>query len=143
MGKLLKKVENKDKNRKIVINFISKRFKKYRKKVLVVFDGTEESFLREGINFGGIKILFSKGIEADDKIINILKKSKNIIEEVVVTSDLELQKRAKSLGTQIKSVEEFINESLKNEKKEILPEKKIKPDNIDIKFWMDFFKKGE
>ncbi len=141
MGKLLKRVENKDESRKKVIDFILKRFKNPKKKVLIVFDGHEESFLREGLNFGGIKVTFANSVEADDKIIHILRKSKNVNEEIVITSDLELQKRVKYFGAKTKTVEEFLSEFNQKEKKETLPEAKLSPKNVDINFWMDFFKK--
>ncbi len=142
MGSILKSVKNNDKHRKEVLDFVVKKFRKNKKvSVKIVFDGFPEKYISHGLSLGNVEIVFSQSITADMKIISMLKKTDKRENIVVITSDMALQREVKKLGANAITCREFL--SRKSEKEEeILSPEKINPTSIDVKFWMDFFKKG-
>ena len=74
-------------------------------KVTVVFDGNEDIF--GGMESATVKILFSRGEEADDKIKRIVAQAKNPKDIIVVTDDRDIQYAVRALRAKVSSVQSF------------------------------------
>lgn len=99
-----------------------------RNKIIVVFDGYPYSVNLRQIN-PEISVMFSKSVSADEKIKNILEKTANSKNTVVVSDDKEIIFFVKSVGSLSLSVEEFINPGAKQrQKKSKEKEEFIKPE---------------
>jgi len=90
-------------------------------KIAIVFDGYPPS----GISLDGAEagFIFSRKINADEKIKKIVEESANRKNIVVVSDDKEIKFMVKSLGARALGVEEFIareEKSERGEKKEAL-----------------------
>ncbi|MFH1062961.1 MAG: NYN domain-containing protein [Candidatus Omnitrophota bacterium] len=80
-----------------------------RNEVTLVFDGKSDVCspqLKSDIN-----VIFSKGESADDKIKKMVERAKNPKCVVVVTDDKEIMFYCRSIGANVSSVKEFINNS--------------------------------
>ncbi len=78
-------------------------------KVIIVFDGQPAMGQPEDIHL--IKVLFSCGQSADDKIKQIVHSAENPKVFVVVTDDRSIQKAVRLSGAKILAVKDFINKT--------------------------------
>ena len=88
------------------------------------------------------QIQFSKNPQnADQKIISFLKIQKNPKKWTVITSDRELAGRAKNLGAEVYSSEEFIQKLRKKRVNNLNESKKQNPNlsKNEINKWLDLF----
>lgn len=97
--------------------------------VTVVFDGKENNYPAGQISgaiyqYSGIRVIFSQGECADDKIKELVQHSKNPKNIVVVTNDREIRDFVKQLKAQVKTIEEFLVKFNSSKTKEI-PDAKI------------------
>ncbi len=95
-------------------------------KITVVFDG------QEGIAYGlqtppFVRVLFSAGETADDKIRTLVHASSNKKSLIVVTNDRELGYAVKALGSRCISVEQFLKKGAISLQKASPSKKKRRP----------------
>ena len=96
--------------------------------VTIVFDGKAE--ISSPNMKTDIRIIFSKGETADNKIKKMVEGSKNPRDFVVVSDDKEIMFYCRSVGSQVLSVKEFLGNYLN-------PKKKAKQVEIDDKPELD------
>jgi len=107
-----------------LIRYISKEKKQLSKKnkLTIVFDGQNLPNMIDIVNSpterSGIQILFSSETNADDYIVDIVKRTDKSELIVVVTDDKELQTRVRLLSATAIGVEEFFIPNKKDTKKE-------------------------
>lgn len=81
--------------------------------VTIVFDGQPGLFHQP--NVSTVKVLFSEGESADDRIRKAVSDEAKKRQTIVVTDDRELQASIRILGAQISSVREFLQKTKKEE----------------------------
>lgn len=126
-----------------LINILVNYCRISRKQVTVFFDNAPPG-MEMSKRFGALKVIFVKeGRSADSAIISMLsvlgKRAKNWS---VVTSDRELQMRAKSLGSRVISSEDFTlvlldGSSEKSETQDLKNENY--PDEEEVRQWLEVF----
>lgn len=113
IGKIKTLVPFKEKEKQILQNkltyMIDRHFANKKVDIFLYFDG----FAGEKINVSKIKIVFSGGSTADEKIKKQIESEKNKRTLVIVSSDNEIRNFAKVCGCEILSSEEFGKELLK------------------------------
>ena len=77
--------------------------------VTVVFDGNEDIF--GGMASKTVKVLFSLGESADDKIKKIVARSKNPKDIIVVTDDRDIQYAVRALRARVSATQSFLNKA--------------------------------
>ena len=83
--------------------------------VTVVFDGKEDVYVPKlDLSREGIRILFSCGCSADERIYNLARNSARKRELVVITDDKLLRAQVRALGVKVRSISEFTNKRTKN-----------------------------
>jgi len=78
-------------------------------RVTVVFDGNLEIF--GGMTSRAVKVIFSQGESADDKIKKIVAQAQNPKNIVVVSDDRDIQYAVRALGAKISGVRAFLNKA--------------------------------
>jgi len=108
----------------------------------VVFDGQEKDppeALRRNLN--SLSLIYTPHHQtADDYILAAIAESADPTQEVVVSSDLELLRKAKQRGAKIQTVEEFISKLIhKKRKKKASPEKEFKETSAELSRLLKIF----
>ncbi len=101
---------NLEEQRKHLINVIG-RYKpqgSLRNEVTLIFDGQAGIINFDPLPLSGIKIVYSKGESADDKIKKIVSLAANKKNIKVVTDDRDIQYAVKALGAQVVPVAQFL-----------------------------------
>ncbi len=75
----------------------------------IVFDGNTEVF--GGMTSPAVKIIFSQGESADDKIKKIVARVQNTKNIIVVSDDRDIQYAVRALGAKVSSVRAFLNQA--------------------------------
>ncbi len=121
-----------DEDRSALIRELSDRLRRTRARVIVYFDGAGE-----GVSLGSLSIRFSGSVTADDAIVRELARSRAPREEMVVTADRDLARRARDAGGRALSPEEFWSRfgSERGAKK---PGSTDEP-RVDVAEWTRFF----
>jgi len=114
-------------------------------KIIIVFDGQNDNQPKK-IKHSGIDILFSiKPQTADDLIRNFIRKTNNIQNWTVVSSDNEIIYTAKDHGAKTMKSLDFINLKKRNSVKNTFEKENDKknPENIDVDYWREIFNSGK
>lgn len=111
----------------------------------VVFDGREkdppEATLR---NLLAMNIVFTpKRQTADEYILEMLDYSKNVDQEMVVSSDMELLRRSKQKGARTKTIKEFIELVSKKSSAKAEERKQSKETKADFERLLKIFEKNQ
>ena len=101
--------------------------------VTVVFDGQAGIVHRERSSLN-CRVIFSVHESADDKIRNIIEKSKSKAQTVVVTDDKELRFSVRALGAKVMNVKEFLEKARPFAPQEESSGKKGKSSHTDEKY---------
>ncbi|HSW87249.1 MAG TPA: NYN domain-containing protein [Rhabdochlamydiaceae bacterium] len=107
------------KNRQKIIASINERIAELKLNVTLVFDGSRqgESENTRG-HFDVLEVIYtSKTSSADDYILKEIEFSSRPSQETVITSDMELARRCRSLGAKTQTIEGFLAWIAKKEKK--------------------------
>ena len=78
-------------------------------RVTVVFDGDLEVF--GGMTSSSVKVLFSRGESADDKIKRIVAQAQNSKNIIVVSDDRDIQYAVRALGAKVSGVRMFLDKT--------------------------------
>lgn len=97
-------------------------------RVIVIFDGKEDVFVMK--EYSEIKVIFTKGETADEKIKKMIEKSMDKKNLVVISNDNEIKYFAKIQGVKTMSAEEILAKIIRK-KKEIEEDKKIVPETLE------------
>ena len=89
-------------DRSALVGEISDRLRRTRARVLVFFDGAGET-----LSLGSLSVRFAGASTADDAIARELARSRAPREDVVVTADRELARRARDGGARVLTPDEF------------------------------------
>ncbi len=91
-----------------LVSYIEKRRPQGSRKnrVTVVFDGKSE--IEDHPQTSSVKVVFSKGMSADDKIKRMVEHSLRPSDMIVVTDDRAVIYYCRSAGARVKSVKEFL-----------------------------------
>ena len=92
----------------------------YKNKTIVVFDGYPPSDIRL-CDEGNLTVIFSRKINADEKIKMLVEESANRKTIIVVSDDKEIKFMVKSLGAAVLGIEEFIGCKKKSQEKQREP----------------------
>jgi len=92
----------------------------------------------------GIKLLFSqKPQTADDIIRDFIRKTTNIENWFVVSSDNEIRFTAQDHGAKALKSTDFLKQTFAQKKIENqMSQKKTNPDNVDVEYWRKLFESG-
>ena len=101
--------------------------------VTVVFDGQADVFHPQKQN-PYCQVIFSTHQSADDKIRQIVEKSKGKTQTIVVTDDKELRFSVRALGAKVMDVKEFLRKAGPFAPPEQSPGKKGKSSHTDEKY---------
>ena len=119
--------------------FVRTCIKDPKSKVLIVLDG-QDSFNPKSINKAGIKLVFSKKPQtADDIIRDFIRKTKQLKNWCIVSSDNEIIYTAKDHGARTMKSIEFTNLKKKSKSLSEQYKKKTNPQNIDLDYWRSVF----
>lgn len=142
--------ENMEMARETLLEVLSRHKGTSRQEFTVVFDGRVEEGERFGPSQkevrGGVNVLFSKGVSADEDIINIINSSPNPKNMCIVTSDNGIIKAAKTSGCRVSKPVEFYKKIAPPSKKKSKPsraEPKVKyqgPTENEVDYWLKLFK---
>lgn len=121
-----------DEDRSALIRELSDRLRRTRARVVVFFDGGGGP-----TSLGTLSIRFSGAVTADDAIVREITRSRSPREELVVTADRELARRARDAGGRALTPEEFWSRfgSERGAKK---PASTDEP-RVDVEEWTRFF----
>lgn len=128
-----------------VIHYVQQKFVAKHPKIIIVFDGQNYSDFEKNYN-RNLTILFSKKPQtADDIIRNFIRKTEQIKNWVVVTSDNEIIYTAKDLGAGVMKSTDFIKMNVSGlpKKSTAVENKKMNPGNVDIEYWRNIFNSGK
>ena len=128
---------------KQLTQFVRSRIKNRKNKIIIVFDGRNmQGQLQSQIS--GIKLMFShKPQTADDIIRDFIRKTPNIENWYVVSSDNEIIFTAQDHGAKTLKSTEFLKQTFAGKKSENqLSNKKTNPENIDVEYWRKLFESG-
>ncbi|KAA3614108.1 MAG: hypothetical protein D8M58_18105 [Calditrichaeota bacterium] len=127
---------------KQIIRFVLSKIKSPGKKI-IVFDGREQSG-QSHQQMAGIKLIFSRKPQtADDIIRDFIRKTKNIENWFVVSSDNEIIFTAQDLGAKAIKSDQFLKQSAAAKKnKTHIQDKKSNPENVDVDYWKKLFEAG-
>ncbi|MCK4859119.1 MAG: NYN domain-containing protein [Candidatus Omnitrophica bacterium] len=107
-----------------LIKFIEQKRPQGKNEITVIFDGQEKVFPFQQKE-RGVRVVFSRGISADDKIKKMVEK-RDAKQVVVVSDDKEIIFYVRSLGAKVLSVKEFVEKGLPK-KREVFSEEKKMP----------------
>src|SRR3989338_5784204 len=80
-----------------------------RNRVTIVFDGRADVIGDwRGVSHQGIRVIFTEGESADDRILKLIEGEKEPSQTVIVTDDRELSYRARQSRAKTSSVNEFL-----------------------------------
>ncbi|MEO8349917.1 MAG: NYN domain-containing protein, partial [Acidobacteriota bacterium] len=121
-----------EEDRSALIRELSDRLRRTHARVLVFFDGTGES-----VSLGSLSFRFSGARTADDAIVRELARSRAPREEVVVTADRDLARRARDAGARALTPAEFWSR-FGSEERATKPASSNEP-RVDVEEWTRFF----
>jgi len=111
-------------------------------KVTVVFDGSPDTDFPEGSRYKSVRILYARaGSDADSRVKELVRRSTNKRDLILVSSDRELAAAAAGQGARVVPSGKFrkmLNEAIAEG-----PEKPAQTDQIDIDEWLDYFERSE
>ncbi|MBF0384939.1 MAG: NYN domain-containing protein [Candidatus Omnitrophica bacterium] len=102
-------------------------------KVTIVFDGRDDVYSFE--QGSAVKVIFTKGNSADDKIKDMVEESRSRGSTVVVSDDREIQSAVRAMGASFISVREFFNKGRKTKKNQ---QGKNIPKALEMKITQEF-----
>lgn len=127
-----------------LLNLLKKFHILTKKKIILVFDGHDQSYLERYID-EEIEIFYPEiGKNADYKICNLCYEYKNQRDTIIVTSDHEIQHVAKQYFLQIKTSKEFSQElqnTLKENDSIPITDNYLSIDETES--WLNYFKKSK
>jgi uncharacterized protein len=108
----------------------------------VVFDGREKDppeALRRNLN--SLSLIYTPHHQtADDYILSAIAESADPAQEVVVSSDLELLRKAKQRGAKVQTVEQFLSKLVhKKRKTKASPEKEFQETSAELNRLLKIF----
>lgn len=122
-----------------LVRFVAVR----RARVTLVFDGRPEKDFPDGIKFKGVKILYARfGSNADERILEVLKKSSGKHDTIVISSDRLLAELASSQKAKVLSSQQF-RRILDSYEKDSPGFKDKAVDSQEVDYWMQYFSKNE
>jgi predicted RNA-binding protein with PIN domain len=128
--------------RRNLIHDLAKFIAVRKAKVTVVFDGPQDTEFPEGSKYKSVKILYARpGFDADSRIKDLVKKSSNKRDLIVVTSDKSLAGSAAHEGARVIPSGQF--RKLMDEAAAAGPEKPTQTQHVDIDEWLNFFKRSD
>jgi predicted RNA-binding protein with PIN domain len=111
--------------------------------VTIIFDGREKDppeALRR--NLDSLTMIYTPHHQtADDYILEMIGESGNPAKEIVVSSDMELLRKAKQRGAQVQTVEEFLSVLVKKRKKKVESEKRVQETSFEMERLLKIFEK--
>jgi len=128
---------------KQLTQFVKSKLKSNKGKIIIVFDGRD--LHRQTIpSIPGIKLLFSqKPQTADDIIRDFIRKTTNIENWFVVSSDNEIRFTAQDHGAKALKSTDFLKQTFAQKKIENqMSQKKTNPDNVDVEYWRKLSESG-
>ena len=128
-----------------LVHFVNSKVNISTSKVIIVFDGQDDNQPKKA-KLNGVDILFSKKPQsADDIVRDFVRKTDNINNWTIVTSDNEIIYTAKDHGAETMKSSDFINMKKKATSKERFETEKNKrnPENIDVDYWREIFNSGK
>ncbi len=128
------------KSRKRLISELAIFIKATRQKVRVVFDGAQDPDFPEGARMRGVHVSYAKsGSDADQRIIDIVRRSTSPRDIIVVSSDRDLSACVSARGAKIVNSRDFRHEIDDAKEKLSMTEKTHLSLKIDVEEWMNFF----
>jgi predicted RNA-binding protein with PIN domain len=128
--------------RKRLIHSLARFVAVRRAKVTVVFDGPQDTEFPEGAKYKSVRVLYARpGSDADSRIKDLIKKSTNKRDLILVTSDKPLGGFAAHQGARVMSSGQF--RKLLDESAAAGPEKPSQTQQVDIDEWLEFFKRSD
>ena len=130
---------------KQLIHYVRSVVNKKNSKVIIVFDGPNDSQPKK-LREGSVDILFSKKPQtADDIIRTFIRKTANKSKWTVVSSDNEIIFTAEDHGVNTMKSSQFKDLKIKQakSKKSLGIENKSNPNNIDVNYWKEIFNSGK
>ncbi len=108
-----------EKQRNIIISFLIKRITSLKGEVYLIFDGKYKNDEFEGRDyFDALNVIYTpKGQTADNYIIDRAEYSQQTSQITVISSDKALTGKCKALGCITQSIDAFLNQLLKKQKK--------------------------
>jgi predicted RNA-binding protein with PIN domain len=117
------------KQREAIIHDLNKKISLVKLDISLIFDSTYQIGERERSHFHELEIAFTaEGETADEYILDEIKNSSHPQQEIVVTSDKGLARKARLLSAQVESIEDFmvhLNRSYKNKLRQLRKEKPL------------------
>ena len=139
------KIGDTNKAIKQLIFFVQSRLSGKNSKIIIVFDGQDNNQPKK-TSYNGASILFSKKPQtADDIIRDFIRKTHQIKNWIVISSDNEIIYTAKDHGAKTMKSVDFIKIQKTNSAKNDLSIEKEKsdPENIDVDYWRKIFNSGK
>ncbi|MBI4963526.1 MAG: NYN domain-containing protein [Desulfomonile tiedjei] len=128
--------------RRNLIHSLAKFLAVRKAKVTVVFDGPQDAEFPEGSKYKSVKILYAHpGSDADSRIKDLVKKSTNKRDLILVSSDKALGGFVAHQGARVMPSGQF--RKLLEEAAAMSPTKPMQTEHIDIDDWLDFFKRSD
>jgi predicted RNA-binding protein with PIN domain len=129
--------------RKRLIHALARFVAVHKVKVKVVFDGVPDDEFPEGRKFKSVNVLYARpGSDADSRIKDLVRKSSNKRDMIVISSDRDLAAHAKNQGAKVISAGQF-RALLEEATEKAIPSDKAGVGPVDVEEWLDFFKKPE
>ncbi len=132
--------EDKERSKNLLVQKIVDHFKDSRNKATIFFDGF--NFVHSHSNVShNVSIKHARNKSADETILINIEKSQNPQNLIVITSDLELQRKARLRYCTVISSDDFIKQ-LENRKVTNLE----KPDELnknEVKAWLKIFSQSK
>jgi len=111
-------------------------------KVTVVFDGPQDKEFPEGSKYKSVRILFARpGSDADSRIKDLVEKSTNPRDLILVSSDKALAGFAAHQGARVMPSGQF--RKLLDEAASEGPEKPPQTQQVNVDEWIEFFKQSD
>jgi predicted RNA-binding protein with PIN domain len=128
--------------RKRLIQDLARFLAARKAKVTVVFDGSPDTDFPEGSRYKSVRILYARaGSDADSRVKDLIRRSTNKRNLIVVSSDRELAAVAAGQGARVVPSGKF--RKMLNEAIAASPDKPAQSDRIDIDEWLDYFERSE
>lgn len=132
--------EDKERAKNLLVQKVVNHFKDSKNKITIFFDGFNFNHSFTNVSYN-VSIKHAKNKTADETILITIEKSQNPRNLVVITTDLELQRKAKLWGCKVVSSEEFIEQLDKHENTNL-----EKPDELsmnEMNEWLRIFNQSE
>lgn len=140
IGRRFSAVSDWQMTRKHFIEKMSRYARKTRRKVTIVFDGTEDSNYPDGIIFKGVRVFYAKpGKNADERIKGMVCNVSYSRDITVVTSDRDLGSYVIRQGAKVITRDAFRSELRKLSKEDESEIKETDPIVKNIEEWLNFF----